>query len=149
MNTRRYIPVLALVAVAACQPKAEKQEETAAAPATPAASVEIVEPAAGATVTSPVKFVLKATGIEIAPAADEREGVGHFHLFVDKDLTAAADTMPRGVTGIIHMGNGKSEFTDSTKSIKAGHHRVILVVGDHHHTALTPLHTDTVEFDVK
>ena len=68
----------------------------AAAPAQAGhATVKIVAPANGATVSGPVKVVLQATGVEIAPATVERPGTGHHHLFVDHDLTPLDDTIDR------------------------------------------------------
>ena len=115
------------------------------------ATVEITSPTNGATVSSPVKLVLKATGVEIVPAADERPGTGHHHLFVDHDVTVVNDTIPRGVTGILHLGRGQTEFVfDSTTTVlKPGSHRIIAVVADWHHSPLKPAVMDTVTFTVK
>jgi len=139
--------------VLACQPKSEAgKQDTAkqpemAAPAAATAKVEITEPAEGATVTSPVKVVLQTTGLEIVAATDERPGTGHHHLFVDHAVTPAADTIPRGATGIIHLGRGQTEF--SLDSLKPGPHTVIDVVGDSKHIALNPVVSDTVHFTVQ
>jgi len=111
------------------------------------ATVKIVSPANGATLSGPVKVVLQATGVEIVPATVERPGTGHHHLFVDHDLTAVDDTMPRGVTGILHLGRGQTEFV--LDSLKPGPHRVIAVVGNWKHIPLNPLVVDTVRFTVK
>ncbi|MBI4421838.1 MAG: DUF4399 domain-containing protein [Gemmatimonadetes bacterium] len=119
----------------------------AAAQAKPAAKVEIMEPANGATLSGPVKIVLKATGVEIVPAADERPGTGHHHLFVDHALTPLNDTLPRGVTGILHLGSGQTEFV--LDSLKPGPHRVVAVVADFRHIPLKPPVMDTVDFTVK
>jgi hypothetical protein len=142
---------LAVAGLGACQSRPEGSQEAAkqapaAAPAAPAATVEITEPANGAEVTSPVKIVLKATGVEIVAATDERGGTGHHHLFVDKDVTAVGDTIPKGVPGIIHLGRGQTEFEDS---LPPGKHRIIDVVGDFKHIPLSPMVADTVEFTVK
>ncbi len=110
-------------------------------------TTEITEPANGATVSGPVKIVLKATGVEITPATEERAGTGHHHLFVDHDVITPNDTIPRGVSGIIHLGRGQTEF--SLDSLKAGRHRVIDVVADWHHSPLKPMVADTVTFTVK
>ena len=112
-----------------------------------AAKVKITAPARGATLSGPVKVTLAATGVEIVPATDERPGTGHHHLFVDRDLTPVDDTMPRGVTGIIHLGRGQTEFV--LDSLKPGPHRVIAVVGDSKHRPLKPFVADTVRFTVK
>lgn len=113
-------------------------------------TVEIVEPANGATVSSPVKVTLKATGVEIVAATVERPGTGHHHLFVDKDVTVVSDTIPRGVTGILHLGRGQEEFVfDSLSPLAPGTHRIIAVVADWHHSPLKPWVADTVTFTVK
>src|SRR5437879_11619099 len=111
------------------------------------AKVKITTPRNGATVTGPVKVTLKATGVEIVPATDERSGTGHHHLFVDHDLTPANDTIPRGVTGILHLGRGQTEFV--LDSLKPGPHRVIALVANWKHVPLKPLVVDTVRFTVK
>ncbi len=111
------------------------------------ATVKIVAPANGATVSAPVRVVLQATGVEIVPATVERPGTGHHHLFVDHDLTPVDDTIPRGVTGILHLGRGQTEFV--LDSLKPGSHRVIAVVANWKHVPLKPLVVDTVRFTVK
>jgi len=45
---------------------------------------------------------------------------------VDHDLTPIDDTIPRGVTGILHLGRGQTEFV--LDSLKPGPHRVIAMV---------------------
>jgi Domain of unknown function (DUF4399) len=111
------------------------------------ATVKIVSPANGSTLSGPVKVVLQATGVEIVPATVERPGTGHHHLFVDHDLTPVDDTIPRGVTGILHLGRGQTEFV--LDSLKPCPHRVIAVVGNWKHIPLNPLVVDTVRFTVK
>jgi uncharacterized protein DUF4399 len=110
-------------------------------------SVKITSPRNGETVHGPVKVTLQATGVEIVPATDERPGTGHHHLFVDHDLTGISDTIPKGKTGILHLGRGQTEFV--LDSLKPGPHRVIAVVGDWRHIPLNPLVADTVTFTVK
>jgi hypothetical protein len=111
------------------------------------AKVKITAPANGATVAAPVKVTLTVTGVEIVPATDQRPGTGHHHLFVDHDVTPVNDTIPRGVTGILHLGRGQTEFV--LDSLKPGSHRVIAVVGDWKHVPLKPPVVDTVTFTVK
>lgn len=119
----------------------------ARAQGTSGAKVKITAPANGATVSGPVKVTLVATGVEIVPATVERPGTGHHHLFVDRDVTPVNDTIPKGVTGIIHLGRGQTEFV--LDSLKAGPHRVIAVVAAWSHVPLQPLVADTVRFTVK
>lgn len=141
----RWISRLVLVlGGAALLPSATQGQAT---PTQKIAKVKITTPANGATVRGPVKITLKATGVEIVPATDERPGTGHHHLFVDHDVTPVDDTIPRGVTGILHLGRGQTEFV--LDSLKPGPHRVIAVVGDWRHIPLKPLVVDTVRFTVK
>ncbi len=111
------------------------------------ARVHIVEPADGAVVNSgDVRVVLAATGVEIAPASEQRSGTAHHHLFVDRDLTPLSDTIPSGVTGILHLGRGQTEFLLQT--LAPGEHTVIAVLANWAHVPLSPPALDTVRFTV-
>src|SRR6266478_791203 len=152
MMTRLAAAILVLglltPGIAGAQAKASgTKKATSTATKKAKAKVEITEPANNATVSSPVKIVLKTTGVEIVPATDERPGTGHHHLFVDHAVTAPGDTIPRGVTGILHLGRGQTEFV--LDSLTPGPHRVIAVVGNWRHIPLKPLVVDTVRFTVK
>ena len=112
------------------------------------ARVDIVEPADGAVVDGPdVRIVLSAAGVEIAPASEERSGTAHHHLFIDRALTPAGDTIPSGLTGIRHLGRGQTEFV--VQGLAPGTHTVIAVLADWAHLPLDPLATDTVRFTVQ
>jgi hypothetical protein len=113
----------------------------------PAVSVSITAPAEGDTVTGPaVHITLGASGIELAPASEQRPGIAHHHLFFDRDPTPATDTIPSGVTGIIHLGRAQTEF--HWDSVSPGPHRIIAVLGDAWHLPLRPPVADTVHFVV-
>ena len=136
MMAGRVLVTCALLAAAACT--------EAASPA----RVDIVEPVAEATVDGPdVRIVLSAAGVEIAPASEERSGTAHHHLFIDRPLTRPSDTIPAGVTGIIHLGRGQTEFV--LQGLAPGTHSVIAVLADWAHLPLDPLATDTVRFTVQ
>ena len=112
------------------------------------ARVDIVEPVDEAVVNdSDVRIVLSAAGVEIAPASEERSGTAHHHLFIDRPLTPPSDTIPAGVTGIIHLGRGQTEFV--LQGLAPGTHSVIAVLADWAHLPLDPLATDTVRFTVR
>ncbi len=49
------------------------------------AAAEIVSPANGATVSSPVKVVFGLEGMDVSPAGKEKENSGHHHLLIDLD----------------------------------------------------------------
>jgi hypothetical protein len=114
----------------------------------PRAVVIIDSPAKGDTVRgSAVHVTLTARGVELAPAADERPGTAHHHLFLDVETGPLDRAIPAGVTGIIHLGRAQREF--QWDSVAPGPHRIIAVLGDSKHVPLVPLATDTVHFVVK
>jgi len=113
-----------------------------------AARVRIVQPRSGDTLTTAeVHVVLEAQGVEIAPATEKRPGTGHHHLFLDSEVTPLSDKIPQGVTGIIHLGRGQSDFTFT--DVAPGAHRLIAVVADGDHVPLKPPVVDTVRFVTK
>lgn len=139
-----------LVALGA--PVVAAQAKPSAAPAKPSAApavhVRILEPSEGDTVFgSSVHVRVEAEGIEIAPAAEHREGTAHHHLFLDMDLGALDTAIPAGLPYIIHLGKGQSEYT--FEGIVPGPHRLIAVLADPNHVALRPLVVDTVRFTVQ
>jgi hypothetical protein len=109
--------------------------------------VEIVEPADGAVLTDAnVRIVLRASGVEIAPASEERPGTAHHHLFLDREITPLSDTIPAGVLGILHLGRGQTEFV--LQELEPGEHVVIALLADRGHVPLSPPAADTVRFTV-
>jgi hypothetical protein len=107
-------------------------------------SVEITQPAEGATVGSSIPVTLAASGVEIGPAGEP--GKAHHHLFIDRDVTPAAHPIPAGEGGIVHLGSGQSEFT--IENLAPGQHILIAVLADADHIPIAPLATDTVRFTV-
>lgn len=122
---------------------------TAPAPAVaPAGTVTIIEPADGAEVQGPnVTVLLTASGIEIVPAGELREGTGHHHLYLNADLTPAEAPVPTVPNQIVHLGLGQSEWT--FENLPPGVHRIIAVVADGLHVPIQPWVVDTVTFTVK
>lgn len=134
MRPLHFLPVLACV-LAAC-----------GKPSQP--SVTIDTPADGDTVRGSVVHVtLSAPGVELAPAAEEREGTAHHHLFLDVDTGPLDQQIPAGVTGIIHLGRAQTEF--HWDSVAPGAHRIIAVLADWRHVPLVPPATDTARFVVQ
>lgn len=114
----------------------------------PPAQVRITQPRDGDTVrAAAVPVVLEAQGVKIVPATDSSPGTAHHHLFLDTDVTPPRQKIPQGVTGVIHLGRGQSDFTFT--EVAAGSHRVIAVLADWNHVPLDPQVVDTVEFVVQ
>ena len=99
----------------------------------PAASVRITSPTNGATVTSPVKVVMAASGFVIEPAGPPRAGAGHFHVLVDVDCVTPGQPIAVGVAGINHFGKAQ---TEADLELTPGEHRLCLQAGDGTHGAL-------------
>ena len=111
-------------------------------------AVTIDTPAAEDTVRgTAVHVTLTAHGIELAPAADEKAGTAHHHLFLDVDPGPLDQKIPSGATGIIHLGRAQTEF--HWDSVTPGSHRIIAVLADWQHIPLSSAGTDTVRFVVQ
>ena len=110
-------------------------------------SVQIVQPADGATVGSSVLVMLEVSGLTIAPAGTMDPGTGHHHLVVDTDLPAAGAPIPSTPNVHIHMGQAQTEY--EITGLAPGEHTVIAVVGDGAHMPLMPTVADTVRFVVQ
>jgi hypothetical protein len=104
-------------------------------------------PTEGSEVEGPDVMVrLGVENIRIVSADVHEPGTGHHHIFVNTDLTPLQDTIPSGVPGIIHMGQGQTEFL--VTGLEPGEHRLIAVLADHAHVPLDPPAVDTVRFRV-
>ena len=112
-----------------------------------AASVQIVEPADGATVGASVLVTLEVAGLTIAPAGTMDPGTGHHHLVVNADLPPAGAPIPTTEGTYIHMGQAQTEY--QLTGLAAGEYTVIAVVGDGTHMPLMPTVADTVRFVVQ
>ena len=116
-------------------------------PATSDVAVSITSPANGDTVSgSAVHVMLGATGIEIAPAADARPETAHHHLYLDVDFPQTENSIPMGVSGVVHLGQAQTDY--HWENVAPGAHRIIAVLADPGHIPLRPFVTDTVNFVV-
>lgn len=128
------------------QESAQSEEEAARAEQEPARAW-FISPTDGAEVEGPhVQVELGASGVEITSADVHEEGTGHHHIFVDTDVTPLEDTIPSGVSGILHLGQGQTEF--EVRDLEPGEHRLIAVLADYGHVPLDPPAMDTVRITV-
>ena len=140
---------LLLVAALACAPadSPPPAEDSAAAPAMTAASVEILSPVDGDSVSLPITVTLGATGVEIVPATGVAEpGKGHHHLAIDIDAPADNEVLPAAPT-VIHLGTGVSEYV--IDSLPPGSHRIIAIFAAGDHVPMTNVARDTVTVIVR
>jgi hypothetical protein len=99
------------------------------------ASVYIISPKDGATVSSPfvVQFGLKGMGI--APAGVEHANTGHHHLLIDvTEMPDMSKPLP-ATDHIKHFGGGQ---TETELTLPPGRHTLQLVLGDATHTPFDP-----------
>ena len=144
-----------LAGLVACAPKEEKPAAAKSEPAAPAASehaadhtgaaaatgpattapagarIFFVEPAMGASVTSPVHIVFGAENFTIEPKGDGsvHPGAGHHHIGVDTQCLAPGTVIPSAAPWV-HFGDGKSEID---VQLPPGEHHLVAQVGDGQH----------------
>ena len=99
------------------------------------ATVTILEPATGATVTSPVTVKFAIMGMEIAPAGTDKPNSGHHHLLIDQKLADPKAAIPAD-DHHKHFGKGQ---TEAVVELKPGEHTLQLVLGDQNHRPHDPI----------
>ena len=104
-------------------------------PSVKGASVYIIAPKNGDTVTGKVVVQFGLKGMGIAPAGVEMEGTGHHHLIVDKDTPALNDYLPVGDPQVLHFGKGQ---TETELTLAPGRHTLQLVFADKDHKPHVP-----------
>ena len=108
------------------------------APAGP--RVFFVQPADGATVTSPVHLEFGAENFQIAAVppgtpTETRPSLGHHHVGVDADCLPTGTAIPRAAPWV-HFGDGKNVID---MQLPAGQHRLTLQIGDDLHRTIEGL----------
>jgi hypothetical protein len=125
---RRSLLIAAMVGIPAMA-----LSETAAPPG---ASVYIISPKDGDTVTSPFKVQFGLTGMGVAPAGVEKPKTGHHHLIIDATLSAEELKQPIAADAThVHFGGGQ---TEAMVTLPPGQHTLQLVLGDWSHVPFDP-----------
>ena len=99
-----------------------------------AAEVYFILPEDGATVSSPFNVKFGLSGMGVAPAGVEREGTGHHHLLIDKELENYDEAVPSDENHR-HFGGGQ---TETSIELSPGDHTLQLIVGDQNHVPHDP-----------
>lgn len=103
-----------------------------AAPA--GATLEILSPRDGETVTSPVKVVFGLEGMTVAPAGDPTPNSGHHHLLVDVTMPDPGLPIPKDAQ---HLHFGQAQ-TEAEITLAPGQHTLQLLLGDTNHVPHEP-----------
>jgi len=104
-------------------------------PSAKGAEVEIISPADGATVKSPVRVRFGLKGMGIAPAGIAFENSGHHHLMIDTDPPADLSQPVPTSDHFVHFGKGQ---TETEIKLAPGKHTLQLLLGDHLHVPHNP-----------
>jgi hypothetical protein len=122
----RIAPILLIALIALGAPFAAAAETP---PATKGATVEILSPADGATVTSPVLVQFGLAGMGVAPAGVERDNTGHHHLIIDAKLPDLSLPIPSNAH-YRHFGGGQTQVS---VELEPGTHTLQLLLGNYLH----------------
>ncbi|MEQ8207568.1 MAG: DUF4399 domain-containing protein [Woeseia sp.] len=120
--------------------KAAPAANTAAPTALPrstapqAARLYFIEPADGATVTSPVRIEFGLDGMDVKPAGTDAPMSGHHHVIIDAELPPFDQPIPAD-DHHVHFGDGR---TVTDLPLPAGEHTLQLLLGDHLHIPHQP-----------
>lgn len=118
----------------------------ARSPVSGEATVFIVEPADGATVSSPVRIVFGVSGVGVAASGTFEENTGHHHLLVDVELPPLDQPIPNDAN---HLHFGKAQ-TGTTIELEPGSHTLQLLLADGNHVPHEPpLLSDPVTITVE
>jgi hypothetical protein len=110
------------------------------------ASVYIISPADGDTVSSPLRVVFGLRGMGVAPAGTDKANTGHHYLIIDTDLPAANAPVPADAKHI-HFGGGQTEVE---VELTPGTHTLQLLLGDQNHIPHNPpVYSEKITITVK
>ncbi|MGH2583642.1 MAG: DUF4399 domain-containing protein [Dehalococcoidia bacterium] len=111
------------------------------------ASIKITEPAAGATVASPVTLAVDIQGVPVKAAAEGDPNAFHYHALVDVDpstVLVPGQPIPTGQSNIIHTADPNLTLPD----LAPGQHTVVAVLTRTDHVPLSPTVQDRITFTV-
>lgn len=132
----RLVPSIAALLICTL-PIAAVAQGIERSPAPESASLYIISPADGETVSSPVTVKFGLTGMGVAPAGVDRADTGHHHLLIDLgdgEMPALDAPLP-STDRIVHFGGGQTEVTIE---LAPGEHTLQLLLGDHRHVPHDP-----------
>lgn len=108
-------------------------------------AVKIVEPADGATVSSPFKVKFGVEGMEVKPAGDMSANTGHHHLLINAGAIKAGDPLPFDATHL-HFGKGQ---TETEVQLPPGSYTLTLQFANGAHQSYGPELSNSIKVTVK
>ena len=110
-----------------------------------AQSVSFIEPANGATVTSPFKVKFAVTGMEVKAAGDMTANTGHHHLIINGAPVKAGESVPFDAT---HMHFGKGQ-TEAEVKLAPGRYTLTMQFANGAHQSYGEAMSNTITVNVK
>lgn len=110
-----------------------------------AQSVSFVEPADGATVTSPFKVKFAVSGMEVKPAGDMSANTGHHHLLINAEPVKAGEVVPADEKHI-HFGKGQ---TETEVKLPPGVYTLTMQFANGAHQSYGPVGSKSIKVTVK
>ncbi len=107
--------------------------------------VYFMEPAEGATVSSPFKVKFGVKGMDIKPAGDQVKGTGHHHLLINLDSKPEGEIIPFDEK---HMHFGKGQ-TEAEVKLPPGNYKLTLQFADGFHLSYGKPMSSTLHVTVK
>jgi hypothetical protein len=98
------------------------------------ASIQIVRPQDGATVSAPFTLDAKVVGMRLVPAGVDESNTGHLHVLVDASSALSSGPIPSDPQHI-DFGSGESR---GELDLPAGRHTLQLLLGDGSHVPHEP-----------
>ncbi len=111
----------------------------------PAQAVSILEPADGATVSSPFKLRFGAQGLAVAPAGDVLANSGHHHLLINVGPLPPGTSVPF-TERHLHFGKGQ---TETEVTLAPGTYKLTAQFADGAHQSYGPALSQTITVTVK
>jgi hypothetical protein len=108
-------------------------------------SVSFVEPANGATVSSPFKVKFAVAGMDVKPAGDMTANTGHHHLLINAAPIKGGEVIPMDDKHI-HFGKGQ---TETELTLPPGNYTLTMQFANGLHQAYGPGMNKEIKVTVK
>ncbi len=94
------------------------------------ATLYIIEPIDGATVSKTFKVIFGLSGMGVAPAGTNIENTGHHHILIDMDKLPDLTKPLPATDQIRHFGGGQ---TETELTLSPGEHTLQIILGNYVH----------------